>query len=170
MLLVAEHGVSSGAIVDFALAATTRAIRWSRRSTAPPPLYVDVAAAGAPPATPLEDAAVSRRFRCASEATRDGRTACCCVSGVGRRVASRDAVAAAGCSARSSSQLLGRQLLAETRFGQERTLLYSIINAVTDPILLTDTEGRLIIANARAREAVHRVGGRERRAARAPSR
>ena len=40
--------------------------------------------------------------------------------------------------------------LAETRFGQERMLLYSIINAVTDPILLTDTEGKLIIANTHA--------------------
>src|SRR4029078_4626791 len=48
------------------------------------------------------------------------------------------------------SRLLGRQLLAETRFGQERMLLYSIINAVTDPILLTDTEGKLIIANSHA--------------------
>ena len=36
------------------------------------------------------------------------------------------------------------------RFGQERMLLYSIINAVTDPILLTDTEGKLIIANTHA--------------------
>ena len=34
--------------------------------------------------------------------------------------------------------------------GRERTLLYNIINAVTDPILLTDAEGRLLIANARA--------------------
>jgi signal transduction histidine kinase len=34
--------------------------------------------------------------------------------------------------------------------GRERSLLYSIINAVTDPILLTDTEGRLVIANGRA--------------------
>jgi signal transduction histidine kinase/PAS domain-containing protein len=33
---------------------------------------------------------------------------------------------------------------------RERSLLYSIINAVTDPILLTDTEGRLLIANTRA--------------------
>jgi PAS domain-containing protein len=47
-------------------------------------------------------------------------------------------------------RLLGRQTLAETRFGQERMLLYSIINAVTDPILLTDTEGKLIIANTHA--------------------
>jgi PAS domain S-box-containing protein len=38
----------------------------------------------------------------------------------------------------------------ESGFGQERMLLYSIINAVTDPILLTDTEGKLIIANTHA--------------------
>jgi PAS domain S-box-containing protein len=51
---------------------------------------------------------------------------------------------------RQGSRLLSRQILAETRFGQERMLLYSIINAVTDPILLTDTEGKLIIANTHA--------------------
>jgi signal transduction histidine kinase len=38
----------------------------------------------------------------------------------------------------------------EARFGQERMLLYSIINAVSDPVLLTDTEGKLIIANTLA--------------------
>jgi PAS domain-containing protein len=48
------------------------------------------------------------------------------------------------------ARLASRQTLAETRFGQERMLLYSIINAVTDPILLTDTEGKLIIANTHA--------------------
>jgi len=47
-------------------------------------------------------------------------------------------------------RLRSRQVLAETRFGRERMLLYGIINAVTDPILLTDVEGKLIIANARA--------------------
>src|SRR5436190_24026096 len=41
---------------------------------------------------------------------------------------------------RQISRLAGRAALADTRFGQERMLLYSIINAVTDPILLTDTE------------------------------
>jgi signal transduction histidine kinase len=51
---------------------------------------------------------------------------------------------------RQVSRLLSRHTLAETRFGQERMLLYSIINAVTDPILLTDTEGKLIIANTHA--------------------
>ncbi len=38
----------------------------------------------------------------------------------------------------------------DRRHGRERSLLYSIINAVSDPILLTDPEGRLLIANARA--------------------
>jgi PAS domain S-box-containing protein len=33
---------------------------------------------------------------------------------------------------------------------REHTLLYSIINTVTDPILLTDADGRIMIANARA--------------------
>ena len=51
---------------------------------------------------------------------------------------------------RQVSRVLSRERLAETRFGQERMLLYSIINAVTDPILLTDTEGKLIIANTHA--------------------
>ena len=49
-------------------------------------------------------------------------------------------------------QILRQQILAEgdRKQGRERTLLYNIINAVSDPILLTDTEGRLLIANARA--------------------
>jgi PAS domain S-box-containing protein len=42
------------------------------------------------------------------------------------------------------------QLMAERRFSKERTFLHSIINAVTDPILLTDMEGKLLVANARA--------------------
>jgi len=33
---------------------------------------------------------------------------------------------------------------------RERALFFTIINSVTDPIMLTDTEGRLIIANLRA--------------------
>src|SRR5262247_4848319 len=38
----------------------------------------------------------------------------------------------------------------DLRQGRERSMLYSIINAVSDPILLTDTDGRLLIANGRA--------------------
>ncbi len=51
---------------------------------------------------------------------------------------------------RQVARLFTKRELAELRFGQERMLLYSIINAVTDPILLTDTEGKLIIANSHA--------------------
>jgi PAS domain-containing protein len=43
----------------------------------------------------------------------------------------------------------------------------SIINAVTDPILLTDTEGRLLIANARAL-TLFTAGEEESEAAAAP--
>ena len=44
------------------------------------------------------------------------------------------------------------------RVRREHALLFSIINAATDPILFTNMEGQLIIANARARNAVHRAG------------
>ncbi|PYR32077.1 MAG: hypothetical protein DMF92_03325, partial [Acidobacteria bacterium] len=49
-------------------------------------------------------------------------------------------------------EILRQQALAEgdRKQSRERSLLHGIINAVTDPILLTDTEGRLLIANARA--------------------
>jgi signal transduction histidine kinase len=49
-------------------------------------------------------------------------------------------------------QILRMQALIEgdRRQNRERSLLYNIINAVTDPILLTDPEGRLLIANSRA--------------------
>ncbi len=49
-------------------------------------------------------------------------------------------------------QVRGRGSLAEEvkKLRRERALFFTIINAVTDPILLTDTEGRLIVANSRA--------------------
>lgn len=49
-------------------------------------------------------------------------------------------------------QLRGRGSLTEEvkKLRRERALFFTIINAVTDPILLTDTEGRLIVANSRA--------------------
>ena len=49
-------------------------------------------------------------------------------------------------------QIRGRGSLTEEvrRLRRERALFFTIINAVTDPIMLTDTEGRLIVANARA--------------------
>ena len=49
-------------------------------------------------------------------------------------------------------QVRGRSSLSEEvrRLRRERALFFTIINSVTDPILLTDTEGRLIVANSRA--------------------
>jgi PAS domain S-box-containing protein len=49
-------------------------------------------------------------------------------------------------------QIRGRGSLTEEvrKLRRERALFFTIINAVTDPILLTDTEGRLIVANSRA--------------------
>jgi PAS domain S-box-containing protein len=49
-------------------------------------------------------------------------------------------------------QIRGRGTVAERarKLHRERALFYTIINSVTDPILLTDTDGRLIVANARA--------------------
>jgi PAS domain S-box-containing protein len=48
--------------------------------------------------------------------------------------------------------LLSRDALADgqNKLRRERSLLDAVINAVADPILLTDTEGRLLIANGRA--------------------
>src|SRR3989441_6608971 len=48
-------------------------------------------------------------------------------------------------------QVRGRGSLSEEvkKLRRERTLFFTIINSVTDPILLTDTEGRLIVPNAR---------------------
>ena len=49
-------------------------------------------------------------------------------------------------------RLLGERRTAESehRLLHERQVLLSVINAVPDPVLLTDTEGRIIISNARA--------------------
>ena len=55
-------------------------------------------------------------------------------------------------SARNCTRLLSRDALAEgqSKLRRERSLLDAVINAVADPILLTDTDGRLLIANGRA--------------------
>ncbi len=50
------------------------------------------------------------------------------------------------------SRLRGRGATTDRGLDRERKLLYSIINAVTDPILLTDAGGKLIIGNRHAEE------------------
>jgi PAS domain S-box-containing protein len=51
---------------------------------------------------------------------------------------------------RLASILYHRVQLDERRHRRERSWLFSIINAVTDPILLTDADGRILVANAGA--------------------
>jgi signal transduction histidine kinase len=60
-----------------------------------------------------------------------------------------------------AAEILGNRLTAlwyhrvqldERRHKRERSLLFGIINAVTDPILLTDGNGRILIANAGAEQ------------------
>ncbi len=80
--------------------------------------------------------------------------------GVGVLLASAEDATQVTREVRWVARVLGEKLLrlrardvladAEHRYRRERTLLYSIVNAVTDPILLTDTEGKLILANNRA--------------------
>jgi signal transduction histidine kinase len=55
--------------------------------------------------------------------------------------------------AQKIAQVLRRLALSEgdRRQEYERSLLRTIVNAVTDPILMTDTDGRMLVANARAR-------------------
>jgi signal transduction histidine kinase len=43
-----------------------------------------------------------------------------------------------------------RAIEAEHRLSRDRELLFNLINAVPDPVLLTDAEGRILISNSRA--------------------
>jgi len=145
MQLVAEHGISSGAIMDFALSRddTRHPLIEALNSLAP--VYID----GLPQhhRGPLE-ARAFHAIPLRAESTEPAH-GLLLVGGVGPTLDS-DSLWLGRTLGKQVSKLLGRQLLAETRFSQERMLLYSIINAVTDPILLTDTEGKLMIANSHA--------------------
>ena len=81
-----------------------------------------------------------------------GRVRRCCSSRGSRRARAPSCTGSSSIFGQKLDQILRQQALTEgdRKQGRERSLLYSIINAVTDPILLTDTEGRLLIANARA--------------------
>jgi len=145
MLLVAEHGISTGAIMDFSLGRDDLRHPLIEALGSAAPVYVEDLA-------PHHRGPLSARafhalpLRADADETGQGLLL---VAGMGPAL-SPEAEWMGRTLGKQVSRLLGRQLLAETRFGQERMLLYSIINAVTDPILLTDTEGKLIIANSHA--------------------
>ncbi len=145
VLLVAEHGVSSGAIMEFALSRDDAKHPLIQAMASRGPVFLDTLG---PYRVPLE----GRPFhaiplRADAQEPSQGLLI---VSGAIGDELDAETLWVGRALGKQVSRLLSRQLLAETRFGQERMLLYSIINAVTDPILLTDTEGKLIIANSHA--------------------
>jgi signal transduction histidine kinase len=145
LLLAAEHGATTSAIVDFSLTRDDEAHPLIQAMLATEATYFD--GAGEAFRAPIEGSA----FHAIPLRTDDNSLA----HGLLMTTATHhelhpDVAWVARTLARQLARLLSRQTLAETRFGQERMLLYSIINAVTDPILLTDTEGKLIIANTHA--------------------
>ncbi|HZB25476.1 MAG TPA: ATP-binding protein [Vicinamibacterales bacterium] len=140
--LVAEHNVSSTAIVDFDVVREDDGHPLIKSMDRAEPTYFD--GSPLPFRSPLEG-----RFHAIPLRTDDNPVSLglLLVSSAGPDL-DADVAWLGTLLSRQVSRLLSRQTLAETR--QERMLLYSIINAVTDPILLTDTEGKLIIANSHA--------------------
>ena len=144
VLLVAEHGISSGAIMDFSLARDDSRHPLVEALSGAETVYIQNLASHhrvlSNRGRPRDPAARRREATVVWTAPRRGHR-----SGDGRRyaVARPHARQARVPSARAPGA--GRDALR-----QERMLLYSIINAVTDPILLTDTEGKLIIGNSHA--------------------
>lgn len=143
ILLIAEHGVSTGAIAEFALRRDDATHPLAVALQQPEPTYFEEAVGFRAPldapfwGLPLraDDDQGAHGLLLASSPTPDLHP---------------EAQWLARMLSRQIARLLSRTSPADTRFGQERMLLYSIINAVTDPILLTDTEGKLIIANTHA--------------------
>jgi PAS domain S-box-containing protein len=144
LLVIAERGLKPSATVDFAIRRTDLdhpLIRAMGRTT---PTYLDSSAAFNSPMDGSGFHAVPLR------ADDDGITYGLVLIDSSAPDVHPDVVWCARQMSKQAARLLTGQPLAQTRAGQERMLLYSIINAVTDPILLTDTEGKLIIANTHA--------------------
>jgi signal transduction histidine kinase len=145
LVLVAEHGLSPAAIVEFALNRDDEAHPLVRAMGCAEATFFDVSSTQF--RSPVEDFPFHAiPLRHDDEVDAHGLLL---TSAEGPDL-HPDVIWIARVLGRQMSRLQSRQTLAETRFGQERMLLYSIINAVTDPILLTDTEGKLIIANTHA--------------------
>ncbi len=144
VLLVAEYGVSSSAIVEFVLNREDTIHPLVRAMAHRDSTYFDSTPTSfhAPLTAPFH----AIPLRGEEDERADGLV----LTGARAPEVHPEVAWLARMLGRQVSRLLSRATLADTRFGQERMLLYSIINAVTDPILLTDTEGKLIIANSHA--------------------
>ncbi len=144
LLLVAEHGVSSSTIVDFILSRDDEGHPLIKAMNRRDATYFDGV-------RPFFRSPVEGKFHAVPLRTDDdGAPQGFLLTSSTGPALHADIPWLAAMLSKQVARLLSRQSLAQTRFGQERMLLYSIINAVTDPILLTDTEGKLIIANNHA--------------------
>ena len=159
LMLIAEHGVSSAIIADFRVARNDTSHPIVRAMAAATPLTfgssplpfrssVDSVSA----VDVMDDVGASIRGFHAVPLLADGEEEVLGVLVVSADTPEvlDDVLWVSRLLGKQASRLLTGGPLADVRFGQERMLLYSIINAVTDPILLTDTEGKLIIANTHA--------------------
>jgi PAS domain S-box-containing protein len=142
LTLVAERGVSSAAITNFFLNRDDDSHPFVRAMERQDPTYFEAAPIPRPP--------IEGRFHAVPLRSEEAGPVGLLLASAAGPDPHPDIVWVSRMLATQLSRLLSRHALAETRFGQERMLLYSIINAVTDPILLTDTEGKLIIANQHA--------------------
>jgi PAS domain S-box-containing protein len=139
--LVAEHNVSSTAIVDFVITREDEAHPLVKALARREATYFE----GPPQSfrSPIDG-----RFHALPLRGDDGGELGLLLASSTSREVAPEVGWLAGLLSKQIARIASRQTLADSR--QERMLLYSIINAVTDPILLTDTEGKLIIANSHA--------------------
>ena len=143
LLILAEHGISSAAIVDFVLTREDEAHPLIKAMSRREPTYFDGQQTFRSP--------LDGRFHAVPlRADESDRPLGLLLTSSTSQTIRPEVIWLSTMLSKQASRLMSRDVLAETRFGQERMLLYSIINAVTDPILLTDTEGKLIIANTHA--------------------
>src|SRR5690349_21300858 len=129
-LLVAEYGVSSSAIMDFSLNREETSNPLVQALAAPGPVYIDTLPAHV--RAPVD----AETFHAIPLRTDDGEQS------VGLLVVSgptpeldAETLWVARAVGKQIWRRLTRQIVVETRFGQERMLLYSALNAVTDPMM-----------------------------------
>lgn len=154
MTTVASHGVPADAAASFVVSVddwnNPLVAALTRRRTFFPPAHSALDRRRRP-ATPFDDAAIHAITLGFSAAAGDGGPFGLLLFVDGERAAP-DVRWFATVFGQKVNQILRQRAVAEGDLeqGRERSLLYTIINAVSDPILLTDTEGRLLIANTRA--------------------
>jgi signal transduction histidine kinase len=141
--LIAEHGLPSGAIADVALNRTVESHPFVKALECGLPIYC--------PSAPGIRALLGHGGFHVLPLRLDGEASHgILVVGASSDEIHPDVIWFGRQLSTQTARLLTRRAATETHSELERMLLYSIINAVTDPILLTDTEGKLIIANSPA--------------------